>query len=389
MTEKKARISSKLIQSSIGSVNKPSTVTRAAITAEIKPSRGKQLVEHNPFSLIPDPANPRPGEIIDDTWLIRELKLGTEASLCYYDDASGDYYIPEFSALDIVGNEDLRSSYDFLRNLAISIRNDGLIEPIEIFLADRNNDPEYFEQSSLDYGYVVLEGHQRRLAGMIAGVKTVTCIEITDETMLAKLKVKHRKLRRQLSENNLRKGLSVAQNFLIVRELLKSDGAIDISVKELSSIIGLNAEIASALRRLCLNENNYPNEMLELILDNRVSFKWIRFWISKTPEQLGEEIQRLLSGQNISFELTTKKSPEPVARGRSGGAVKRTAIFKVKDENDTLMFQRFLLSRFPELRFESLGASPFSDLEKILEQLLAMALERPSDPGRILYNYMK
>ena len=68
MKDVKVRISSKLINSSIGS-NKPSTVTRAAITAEIKPSRGKQLVEHNPFLLIPDPANPRPGEVIDDEWL--------------------------------------------------------------------------------------------------------------------------------------------------------------------------------------------------------------------------------------------------------------------------------------------------------------------------------
>jgi ParB-like chromosome segregation protein Spo0J len=80
-----------------------------------------------------------------------------------------------------------------------------LIEPIEIFLADRQNDPDYFTNSDLDYGYVILEGHQRRLAAMIAGVPTVTCIEITDESMLVKLKVKHRKLRRQLSENNLRK----------------------------------------------------------------------------------------------------------------------------------------------------------------------------------------
>lgn len=376
MSDKKVRISSKLINSSIGLSGKPSTITRAAITAEIKPSRGKQLVEHNPFSLIPDPANPRPGEVIDDAWLLRVLKLGTDASLCYYNDASGDYYIPEFSELDLAGNEDLEASYDFLRNLAFSIRNDGLIEPIEIFLADRNNDPEYFERSELDYGYVVLEGHQRRLAGMIAGVKTVTCIEITDETMLAKLKVKHRKLRRQLSENNLRKGLSVAQNFLIVRELLKSEGAVDISVKELSSIIGLNLEIASALRRLCLNENMYPKEMFELIESNRVSFKWIRLWVGKPTEQLKIEIQRLLSDGNTSPAITPSKPAKPVARGRNGGAVKRTAIFKVKNENDTLQFQNFLLARFPELTFESNGTSPFSDLENILGQLMELALNR-------------
>lgn len=374
MSEKKVRISSKLINSSIGTSAKPSTITRAAITAEIKPSRGKQLVEHNPFSLIPDPANPRPGEIIDDAWLFRELKLGTDASLCYYDDTSGEYYIPEFSELDLAGNEDLESSYDFLRNLAFSIRNDGLIEPIEIFLADRNNDPEYFQHSQLDYGYVVLEGHQRRLAGMLAGVKTVTCIEITDETMLAKLKVKHRKLRRQLSENNLRKGLSVAQNFVIVRELLKSEGAVDISVKELSSIIGFNLEIASALKRLCINYDIYPKEMFELIETNRVSFKWIRLWVGKPLEQLKVEIKRLLSGESVNRSIASAEPLKPIARGRNGGAVKRTATFKVKNVRDTLQFQKFLLAKFPELKFESEGVSPFSDLENLLERLMELAL---------------
>ena len=64
MKEPKVRITSKSINASAGVVNKPSTITRAAITAEIKPSRGKQLVEHNPFALIPDPANPRPEKLL-------------------------------------------------------------------------------------------------------------------------------------------------------------------------------------------------------------------------------------------------------------------------------------------------------------------------------------
>ena len=68
--------------------------------------------------------------------------------------------------------------------------------------------------------------------------------------MLARLKVKHRKLKCQLSENNLRKGLTVGQNFKIVIELLKSDDCKNITVKELSSTIGLNEEISGALKRL-------------------------------------------------------------------------------------------------------------------------------------------
>ena len=207
MADKKTRITSKIFSSNVINTQKPDTITRAAITAQIRPSRGKQLVEHNPIALIPDPNNPRPGDLIDDAWLIEHLQVGTENSLCKLNPDSNEYVIPYFSELDTDVAPELAEDYDFLRSLALSIRNDGLIEPIEIFLADKNSDPEYFVNSNLDYGYVVLEGHQRRLAGIMAGVSTLTCIEITDETMLARLKVKHRKLRRQLSENNLRKGL--------------------------------------------------------------------------------------------------------------------------------------------------------------------------------------
>ena len=376
---------SKIMSKSFGSVNdlnkKPSTVTRAGITAEIKLTRGKQLVEHNPMLLIPDPNNPRPGDQIDDVWLQEHLRIGTEHSLCKFLHETGEYVIPMFSELSAELSVNLRDDYEFLRELALSIRNDGLIEPIEIFLADRNNDPEYFINSHLDYGYVVLEGHQRRLSGIMAGVATVTCIEITDETMLARLKVKHRKLRRQLSENNLRKGLSVGQNFKIVRELLKSDDCVNISVKELSSIIGLNEDIAGALKRLSLTEQDYPKKMINLIEDSAVSFKWIRLWINKPYNQIEAEIQCLTS--SIATVGDTSKS-KTKARGRSGGAIKRSAIFKVNKEEDSKIFQSYLLQRIPELRLDFLEGSHFISLEKTLNKLMELA--KQGEPTRVEFD---
>ena len=366
----------------LGSVNdltsKPSTVTRAGITAEIKPTRGKQLVEHNPMLLIPDPNNPRPGDQIDDAWLKKHLLIGTENSLCKFIQETGEYVIPTFDQLNSVFSESIRDDYEFLRNLAFSIRTDGLIEPIEIFLADKNNDPEYFVNSDLDYGYVVLEGHQRRLSGIIAGVKTVTCIEITDETMLARLKVKHRKLRRQLSENNLRKGLSVGQNYKIVRDLLKSEDCLNISVKELSSIIGLNEDISGALKRLSLTENDFPKKMINLIENSLVSFKWIRTWISKPYDQIEIEITRLTSDSPMVENATKVKTK---ARGRSGGAIKRSAIFKVNKEEDSILIQNFLQERIPELKSDFLDDSYFISLEKTLSKLMDLA--KKSNPTRV------
>lgn len=349
-------------------INKPDTVTRAGITANLKFTRGKQLVEHSPFSLIPDPYNPRPGEIIDESWLKNHLYLGTDKSLCGVSEETGEYVIPDYNQLDCGLNENLEESYNFLRDLAFSIRTDGLIEPIEIFLADRFNDPDYFIHSDLDYGYVILEGHQRRLAAMMAGVPTVTCIEITDESILVKLKVKHRKLRRQLSENNLRKGLTVAQNFLITQELLSDSKGKSLSNKELSNIIGLNEGIVSALRSICTNPSNYPPIFLSMIKDNSLTFKMIRILVPKTYN----EIELALNGEE-KFKNTTEKKVKP--RGKQGGAVKKSATFKVRDPNESKLLQHLLLSRFPEIKHFENEYQGFKSLEGILNKIKEMALK--------------
>ena len=350
-------------------VNKPDTITRAGITANLKFTRGKQLVEHDPFSLIPDPQNPRPGEIIDEAWLRTMLHIGSEQSLCTMLE-SGDYFIPEFSQLPCESSESLEDSYNALRDLAFSIRNDGLIQPIEIFLADRQNDPDYFRSSNLEYGYVILEGHQRRLAAMMAGVPTVTCIEITDESMLAKLKVKHRKLRRQLSENNLRKGLTVSQNFQIVQALFSDPSSHSLTKKELSGIIGFNESIASALRSLCTKPENYPPVLFSRIQENKLTFKTIRALVPKSYEDI--ELALTTTPEEEQLPSPVEKKVKP--RGRQGGAIKKSATFKVNDEQASISMKELLLSRFPEIRGID-EDSAFKTLESILTQIKDMALE--------------
>lgn len=355
----------KIIGNSLKSkINKPSTITRAAITADIKLTRGKQLVEHSPFALIPDPQNPRPGEVIDDRWLKEYLKVGTAESLCKINETTGNFEIPDISALNITYDNNLEASYNSLKSLAYSIRLDGLINPIEIFLADKDNDPEYFRFNNLDYGYVVLEGHQRRLAAIMAGVSSVTCLEITDETTLAKLKVKHRKLRRQLSENNLRKNLTVAQNFKLVRELLTQDDARNLSARELSSIIGLNEDIASALKRIILNIHKYPDVMISMIEDNLLTFSILRKLAGKSIEEIEAELNNDLKGVS---EKKVKK-----ARGSEGGRLKKSATFKINDENESKVLQKFLLERFPEINTDE--ELTFKSLENLLYRIKQLAL---------------
>ncbi|KTD32181.1 putative chromosome partitioning protein ParB [Legionella nautarum] len=358
----------KIITSSLTSkAKKPDTVIRAGITASLKYTRGKQLVEHDPFLLIPDPQNPRPGEVIDEAWLKEYLKLGEENSLCRVNPETGEYEIPEFSTLQNIDDDRAEDSYNFLRDLAFSIRNDGLIEPIEIFLADRQNDLEYFRNNNLEFGYVILEGHQRRLAGMMAGVPTLTCIEITDESILAKLKVKHRKLRRQLSENNLRKGLTVSQNFQIIQEILSDPSTKSLTKKELSSIIGLNESIASALRTICTKPNNYPPIFFSMIKENKLTFKMIRTLVPKSYTDIENA---LMNNSKLPEEPSKNKIK---ARGREGGAKKKYATFKVSDERESFILQKFLLSRFPEIN-QITNEMNFKSLENILNKVKEIAL---------------
>lgn len=367
----------KIITKSLPSnkVSKPDTVTRAGITANLKFTRGKQLIEQNPFLLIPDPYNPRPGEIIDENWLRANLFIGTEQSLCRISESEGGYYIPQFSDLKIDHNDALEESYNFLRELAFSIRNDGLIEPIEIFLADKQNDPDYFRNSNLEFGYVILEGHQRRLAAMMSGVSTVTCIEITDESMLLKLKVKHRKLRRQLSENNLRKGLTVSQNFQILKELLLERDVQTLTNRELSTIMGLSEDIISPLRTLCSKPEKYPPIFFSMIKENKLTFKMIRTLVPKSYS----EIEVALTNPSAQGKTQNTKPIKP--RGKQGGAMKKYATFKVSDQIESNTLQRFLLSRFPEIEFLEENDSSYKTLEILLNKIKEMALKQEVRSG--------
>ena len=359
----------KIIKNSLSTnnANRPDTVTRAGITARLQFTRGKQLVEHSPFSLLPDPHNPRPGEVIDENWLRTHLHLGTDQSLCKISSETGAYEIPEYAELNLPADEKLEESYNFLRELAYSIRLDGLIEPIEIFLADRVNDPDYFANSDLEYGYVILEGHQRRLAGMMSGVDTLMCIEITDESMLVKLKLKHRKLRRQLSENNLRKGITVGQNFQIVKELLSDPDTKSITNKELSKIIGLNESIASALKSICINPSNYPQIFFTKILDDQLTFKTIRSLVPKTYKEIEDTLNSKIATPAVKSMVKT--------RGKQGGASKKYATFKVRDPIESNSLQKLLLSRFPEIQNNNLENNDFKNLENLLNKIKNLALE--------------
>ena len=358
----KKRMSAK----SLNSGSDLTTVKRAGLTIKKTYTRGKELIEKDPWELIPDPSNPRPGEVINDDWLKRVLKLSSDNSLCGI--REGEWFIPPFESLsgDLGGAK--KEDYDFLVHLSESIRHDGLIEPIEIFLADKDHEPEFFESSDKDHGYVVLEGHQRRLAAMLGGIKNVTCIQITDDTLLAKLKVKHRKIRRQLSENNLRKNLSVGQNYQIVKQLFESLGeGEELSAEELKDIIGLGLKAAQALRKIVVEpEGRYPGLLYEKLVDGSLTLKRLR---ELTPMSFDEIIDELSNTKSKAFVGQKKK----IARGTSGGRKKSSATFKINSKEDSELLSNYLKNIIPDLKVDEKEKSSFKQLEGLLRQLMERA----------------
>lgn len=349
-------------------VKKPSTAMRAGITADIRYTSGKELVEHDPWSLIPDPNNPRPNEVINDRWLTEVLLLKTDESLCSM--RGKEWVIPTYKEL----KKDLRGAkeddYEFLRQLAYSIRNEGIIEPIEIFLADKNHEPEYFTNSDMEYGYAVLEGHQRRLAAMMAGVGTITCIKITDDTLLVKLGGKNKRLKRQLAENNLRKNLSVFQQYQITKKLYAnlSEGE-ELSAENLSSLIGLNIKTSQSLKRLILAEDGrYPSILYQKIEAGEISYRLLRILISKPADLIEKELR----GEFIQVRKKDN-SKQNVTKSKSLGRQKKSAIFKINNSDDTKRLSDYLIANFPELESNIESASEYKKLELVLSKLLELA----------------
>jgi hypothetical protein len=277
--------------------------------------------------------------------------------------------IPEFHELHEDTGIVSESDYDELRRLALSIRNEGLIQPIEIFLADKKNEPEYFKDNELYYAYVVTEGHRRRLASMMAGLDTIMCVEITDDTMLAKLKVKHRKLRRQLSENNLRKDLSVSQNLTITKQLFDSlPDKEEITAAELSSITGLNYKICQVLKKIATADvGRYPETLFERIKENSLSYKELRALVPKTYDQITKEL-------NDSVTPVKEVKNQNSSSKKHVGRQKSSMTLKIVGENETLNLMNYLVSAFPSLRVLE-DESPYKKLENIFSQLIEMASE--------------
>lgn len=346
--------------------NKMDIAGKAGLTTALKYTEGKELVELSPWSLIPDPNNPRPGEIIDDAWLLRVLRLNTKGCLCV---AEGRNLIcPDFEKLsgDLGGVKE--EDYESLIMLAKSIRSEGIIQPIEVFLADKKYEPEYFIDREEDHGYVVLEGHQRRLAAMIAGVQTVTCIQISDEAFIKQLQVKHRKLKRQLSENNIRKSLTSAQHYHIFQELLGDDASDEITAVDLSNISGLGVKACEALKKLIkAEEGRYPSILYNKISEGNISLSVLK------------EIIYMSFNEIVSYFEPIKKSKaknkEVKPRGVKGGRTKKSATFQIKSESDSLILGNYIQRHIPGLEKVEDHSSPYKTLEILLQKLLEKAKE--------------
>jgi len=96
-----------------------------------------------------------------------------------------------------------------------------------------------------------------------------------------------------------------------------------------------------------------------MISDGNLTFQKIREVAFKTTD----EVLNILKGNKRNKEEAEKKP-----RGRKGGAVKRSANFKVKDEKEVHYFLNFLLRKFPEIEIKK-EENEYKQLENFLMKL--------------------
>ena len=221
-----------------------------------------------PKALKPSPHNPRPDWVIDDVWLVKHVGIDMEDifesnmnlnCLVKINEEEIDgkltesIIFPQFEDLLNAPNIAQKKEYDFLINLAKSIRETGQIQPIEIESDSENNT------------LVVLEGHLRRLACILGRVPYIKAIRNEGLHSLSR----RDKIGRQIIENSLRTNISVFGNFKLASEEIKENQKI--TVRDLSTRLKIQKDLASTLIKLISYPDKYHSSIYSALESGQLS----------------------------------------------------------------------------------------------------------------------
>ncbi|HIF0302601.1 TPA: ParB N-terminal domain-containing protein [Legionella pneumophila] len=296
-----------------------------------------------PKALKPSTHNPRPDWVIDDAWLVKHVGIDMEDifesnmnlnCLVKINEEEIDgkliesIIFPQFEELLNSPNITQKKEYDFLVNLAKSIKETGQIQPIEIESDSENNT------------LVVLEGHLRRLACILGRIPYIKAIRNEGLHNLSR----RDKIGRQITENSLRTNISVLGNFKLASEEIKENPKI--TVRDLSARLKIQKDLASTLIKLILYPDKYHSSIYSALESGHLSANNLIKAASYNRQDRQELFIYKLLEKNIELPVQMKK---PIPRG-TDGRKKSVASMQIKTIDNCVKAGNKLLSCIPELK---------------------------------------
>lgn len=296
-----------------------------------------------PKALKPSAHNPRPDWVIDDAWLVKHVGIDMEDifesnmnlnCLVKINEEEVDgkliesIIFPQFEELLNSPNITQKKEFDFLVNLAKSIRETGQIQPIEIESDSENNT------------LVVLEGHLRRLACILGRIPYIKAIRNEGLHNLSR----RDKIGRQITENSLRTNISVLGNFKLASEEIKENPKI--TVRDLSTRLKIQKDLASTLIKLILYPDKYHSSIYSALESGHLSANNLIKVASYNRQDRQELFIYKLLEKNIELPVQMKKT---IPRG-TDGRKRSVASMQIKTIDNCVKAGNKLLSCIPELK---------------------------------------
>jgi ParB/RepB/Spo0J family partition protein len=325
-----------------------------------------------PKALIESSHNPRPDWKINDEWLKKHVHVDFDD--VFEDSLESDCLVrieetevdgniiedalfPTFDELDNSPDPSAKPQYEFLIELAQSIRLEGQIQPIEV------------ESSSDNKSLVVLEGHLRRLACILGRVPYLKAIRNEGLHGLSK----EEKVGRQISENSVRKDVSLWGKYLLVESLLQEHPKL--TIREVSERLKLNKTLVGYLVKLYASKSSpkIPKALeLDLITTRNLGIVLGYKQISAQEQAL----KKILKGQYVLL-CDDGELEEPKVQPKGSGRTRTVSSLQIKSKENCVKAGNRLLELVPELSTSvSLSeVQSVEDMDKVLKSFLDYLLK--------------
>lgn len=332
----------------------------------------KGLCKIRPKALKPSSHNPRPDWHIDDEWLIKHLLVDFDDlfendldSNCLVKirefEEGGKVFeyaeFPAFSELYADPDPGTESDYNFLVDLAKSIREVGQVQPIEVETDHENG------------CFIVLEGHLRRLACIIGRLQYIDAVR---NEGLQDLDI-DKKVERQITENSLRKNLSPFGIFKLVSHFIEADPKI--STRELANKIKISQTNASVFKKLFVNRSKISALVYISLEKDLLHIKALRTILAVKSINAQEKILKTIIGTDFENMVETKKVETKVRH--KDGRKRTVSSFKISSEENCIKAGNKLINLLPDIseRTSLMKVNSVEDMDKVLEALVNYLLE--------------